>query len=32
MYGFHKQRQHLNYHEFAHQNFKKGVLEGANKQ
>ena len=27
MYGFHKQRQHLNYHYFAHQLFRKGALE-----
>ena len=27
MYGFHKQRQHLNYHFFVHEHFRRGVLE-----
>ena len=27
MYGFHKQRQHLNCHFFVHEHFHKGVLE-----
>jgi hypothetical protein len=29
MYGFHKQRQHLNHHHFAHEQFKRGVLESS---
>ena len=27
MYGFHKQRQQVNYHFFVHEQFRKGVLE-----